>query len=128
MKLTQYNTVYTGVTAIGVSANPSVVGSAAQNVPVIPIDTRVNPPYVFGTITDGGASTYAVQYTTTDVFAPGYNAASDVWTPITGGPTTGSKPFNFSANGATAIRLQVTVGPATVTLGPVFQSDNTMGA
>lgn len=129
MKLNSYPIVYTGVTAVGVSQNPAIVGSAAAQVSLIPIDTRVNPPYVFGTIIDGGVSTYAVQYTTSDVFASGYNAASDpAWTAITGGPTTGTKPFNFSANGATAIRLNVTVGPATVTISPVFQSDSTMGA
>lgn len=110
------------------SQNSIVVTGVASSVP-IPLDTHVNPPYVFGTIIDGGVSTYAVQYTTSDVFAPGYNAASDpAWTAVTGGPTTGTKPFNFSANGATAIRLNVTVGPATVTISPVFQSDSTMGA
>jgi len=113
MKLTQTAIVVTGV---GVSSP-------------IPIDTRVNPPYIFGSIVDGGASTYSIQYTTSDVFAPGYSPGSDPqWTGITGGPTTGSKPFNFNAAGATAIRLNVTVGPATVTLGPVFQSDNSMGS
>lgn len=124
MKLTSYNIVYTGVTAVGVSAGPS-----AQSVAAIPIDTRSNPPNVWGSIIDGGASTYAVQYTTSDVFAVGYNAATDaMWTADPGAPTTGSKPFNLTALGATAIRLNVTTGPATVTLGPVFQAESTQGA
>jgi hypothetical protein len=115
VKLTQNSYVITGV----------------GNSPLIPLDTHVNPVEVFGSIIDGGASTYAVHYTTADVFAPGYSAAADAIlnsSTIPTGPTTGSKPFNFSAAGATAIQLQVTVGPATVTLGPVFQSDNTLGA
>jgi hypothetical protein len=129
MKLTQYNIVYTGITAIGVSANPTVVGTAAANVGVIPLDTRSNPVNVWGSIIDGGASTYAVQYTTSDVYAPGYNAATDPqWTAVPSGPVGGSKPFNLTAVGATGIRLNVTVGPATVTLGPIFQSDSTVGA
>ena len=123
MKLTSANIVYTGVTAIGVSA------SSGANVGAIPVDTRVSPPVIFGSIVDGGVSTYQVQYTTSDVYAPGYNAATaPQWTVITGAPPPGSKPFNLSANGATAIRLNVTTGPATVTLGPVFQADNTLGA
>jgi hypothetical protein len=129
VKLTQYNVVYTGVTAIGVSANPTVVGSAAANVAVVPLSTRSNPINVWGQVIDGGASTYAVQYTTADVYAPGFNpATSSNWIAIPSAPTGGTGPFNLTALGATGIRLNVTVGPATVTLGPVFQSDSTLGA
>lgn len=123
MKITGSNIIYTGVTAIGVSA------SSGQNVGAIPIDTRQNGISIWGSIVDGGVSTYSVQYTTSDVYAAGYNAATDPqWTVIPSSPTTGSKPFNITALGVTAIRLNVTVGPATVTLGPVFQGDSTQGA
>lgn len=128
MKLTQYNIVYTGVTAIGVSANPAIVGSGAESVGVVPVDSNVNPVNVFGHITDGGVSTYAVQYTTSDVFAPGYSAASDTWTAVPSAPTTGTASFNIAGLSITGIRLNVTVGPATVTLNPVFQSVSTIGA
>lgn len=97
--------------------------------PPIPVDTRSNPVTIFGSLVDGGVSTYTVQYTTSDVFAAGYNPATDPqWTTVTGAPTTGSKPFNITALGVTAIRLNVSTGPATVTIGPVFQSDSTVGA
>jgi hypothetical protein len=122
LKLTNANIVYTGVTNAGVSA------SSGQSVGAIPIDTRMNPINIWGRITDGGSSTYAVQYTTSDVYAPGYSAAADQWTTIAGAPVTGTAPFNITALGLTAIRLNVTVGPATVTLGPVFQGDSTQGA
>jgi hypothetical protein len=130
MKLTYYPIVYTGVTAVGVSSNPALSGAAA-NIGAIPLDTRLNPQAVWGSIVDGGVSTYTIQYTTSDVLAAGYNPATDPqWTNIAGGPTTGTKPFQIpvqSAN-ATAIRLNVTVGPATVTLGPIFQADSNAGA
>lgn len=110
------------------SSTPIVLTGVATSVP-IPLDTRSNPINVFGSITDGGVSTYAIQYTTSDVYAAGYNPAADpMWTAIPGAPTTGSKPFNLTALGATAIRVNVTVGPATVTVNPVFQSDSTQGA
>lgn len=115
MKLTNANIVITGV---GVS------------VP-IPVDTRQNGINIWGAIVDGGASTYAVEYTTTDVYAPGFvpgGAGNSQWTTIPSSPVGGSKPFNITALGVTAIRLNVTVGPATVTLGPVFQGDSTQGA
>ncbi len=130
MKLTQYNIVYTGVTAIGVSANPTVVGaqgSAGESVSVIPVDSRSNPVNVWGRVIDGGVSTYAVQYTTSDIYAPGYSAAADTWTAVPGAPTTGTASFNITALGVTGIRLNVTTGPATVTLAPVFQSDSNVG-
>ena len=133
MKLTQYNVVYTGVTAIGASANPAVIGSqggAAEAVPVIPVDSRSNPVNVWGSILSAGA-TYALQYTTSDVYAPGYNAATDLmWTTVPSAPTgsTGNAPFNITALGITGIRLNVTVNPTGVTLGSVFQSDSTVGA
>lgn len=124
MKLTQYSIVYTGVTAIGVSSGPS-----GASVGVIPVDSRSNPVNIWGSIIDGGVSTYAVQYTTSDVYAANYNAATDPqWTTVPNAPTTGSKPFNLTGLGATGLRLNVTTGPATVTLGPVFQSDSTVGA
>lgn len=123
MKITGSNIVYTGVTSIGVSA------SSGQNVAAIPLDTRCNPVNVWGQIVDGGVSTYAVQYTTADVYASGFNAATaSNWTTVPGAPTTGTAPYNITGLGATAIRLNVTVGPATVTLGIVFQSDNSLGA
>jgi hypothetical protein len=128
MKLTQYNIVYTGVTAIGVSANPSA-GAAAYNVNFVPLDTRVNPVNVFGQVIDGGSSTYTVQYTTADVYSPSFNpATASNWTTVPGAPVTGSAPFNLTALGATAIRINVSVGVTTVTLGPVFQSDSALGA
>jgi hypothetical protein len=127
VKLTQYNVVYTGVTAIGVSANPAVVGSAAESVSVVPVDTAINPVNVWGKIVDGGTSTYALQYTTSDIYAPGYSAASDTWTTVPSAPTTGTAPFNISGLGITGIRLNVTVGVATVTLAPVFQSNSLTG-
>jgi hypothetical protein len=109
------------------SNNIVVTGVAAS--PPIPVDTRSNPVNVWGSVIDGGVSTYAIQYTTSDVFAAGYNPATDpMWTADPGAPTTGSKPYNLTGLGATAIRLNVTTGPATVTLGPVFQSDSTQGA
>jgi hypothetical protein len=114
------------------SSNPIVVTGVANSV-IIPVDTRMNPTNVFGSVIDGGVSTYSIQYTTSDVYAPGYTAASDpmfagAGNSIPNGPTTGSKPFSINGTGVTAIRLSVTVGPATVTLGPVFQADNTLGA
>lgn len=123
MKLTGSNIVYTGVTAIGVSA------SSGQNISVIPVDTHLNPVNIWGQIIDGGVSTYALQYTTADVYSPGFSAATaSNWTAVPSAPTTGTAPFNITGLGATGLRLNVTVGPATVTLGPVFQSDNTLGA
>jgi hypothetical protein len=113
---------------VKLSNAPIVVTGVAASA-VIPIDTRSNPVNVWGSIVDGGVSTYVVQYTTSDVFAAGYVSGSDPqWTSIPGGPTTGSKPFNLTGVGATGIRLNVTTGPATVTLGPVFQSESTQGA
>jgi hypothetical protein len=91
----------------------------------------MNPVNIWGSIIDSGGSTYALHYTTEDVFAPGYTAAGDAIlaaSTITGGPTTGTKPFNINGLGITGLQLQVTVGPGTVTLGPVFQADNTLGA
>jgi hypothetical protein len=129
MKVTQYNIVYTGVTAIGVSANPTVVGSAAANVAVVPVSSRSNPVNVFGQIVDGGVSTYTLQYTTADVYSPTFNAATAAnWITVPSAPTTGTAPFNITAIGLTGIRLNVTTGPATVTLAPVFQADSSLGA
>lgn len=106
----------------------NIVVTGVANSPTIPVDSRANPLNVWGSVIDGGTSTYAVQYTTSDVYAPGYTQGGDaMWTTIPSGPTTGSHPFNMTGLGATAIRLSVTVGPATVTLGPVFQSDSTLG-
>jgi hypothetical protein len=111
-----------------ISSNPIVVTGVATSVP-IPVDSRSNPINVWGSVTDGGASTYAIQYTTSDVFQAGYNPATDPdWTSIPSTPTTGNKPFNLTGIGCNAIRLNVTTGPATVTLGPVFQSESTQGA
>jgi hypothetical protein len=108
-------------------STPIVITGVASS-PVIPTDSRINPTNVFGSVTDGGVSTYAIQYTTSDVFAPGYTVAGDAnWTTITGAPTTGSKPFNLNAIGATGIRVNVTTGPATVTINAMFQSDSTLG-
>lgn len=109
------------------TGQPIVVTGVAVS-PPIPVDSRSNPINIFGAVVDGGVSTYAVQYTTSDVFAAGYSAASDPqWTAVTGAPTTGTKPYNITGLGATAIRLSVTVGPATVSI-TAFQSDNTLGA
>jgi hypothetical protein len=109
-------------------STPIVVTGVASS-PVIPVDTRSNPVNAWGSVTDGGASTYAIQYTTSDVFAAGYTVSGDAnWTTITGAPTTGSKPFNLTAIGATGLRVNVTVGPSTVTINAVFQSDSTQGA
>jgi hypothetical protein len=97
---------------------------------VVPVDTRVNSLNVAGSITDVNASTYALKYSTADVFAAGYTAAGDATlTALPGSPpTTGSKGFTF-AGPATAIVLQVTATSGTgVTLNAVFQSDNTLGA
>lgn len=106
---------------------PIVVAGVAVS-PPIPVDSRSNPINIFGAIVDGGASTYAVQYTTSDVFAAGYVSASDPqWTAIPSGPVGGSKPYNITGLGATAIRLNVTVGPATVSI-TAFQSDSSQGA
>jgi len=111
-----------------ITSTPIVVTGVATS-PTIPVDSRSNPITLWGSIVDGGVSTYAVQYTTSDVFAAGYTQAGDPqWTTISGAPTTGSKPFNVAGIGCTAIRLSVTVGPATVTLGPVFQAESTQGA
>ena len=110
------------------SSSPIVITGVASST-AIPLDTRSNPVNVWGSITDGGSSTYAVQYTTSDVFAAGYTVSGDAnWTTIPGAPTTGSKPFNLTGIGATAIRVNVTTGPATVTINSVFQSDSTQGA
>lgn len=104
-----------------------VVTGVAASLP-IPVDSRSNPINVFGAIVDNGVSTYAVQYTTSDVYAPGYVSASDPqWTVIPSSPTTGSKPYNVTGLGATAIRLNVTVGPTTVAIN-AFQSDSAQGA
>jgi hypothetical protein len=113
---------------VKLSSNPIVVTGVAAS-QCIPVDTRSNPVNVWGSIIDGGSSTYSIQYTTSDVFAAGYVSASDpMWTNLTGSPTTGSKPWNMVNVGATGIRLNVTTGPATVTLGPIFQSESTQGA
>jgi hypothetical protein len=128
MKLSSYNIVYTGVTAIGVSANPTVVGSAAENVAVVPVDSNINPVNVFGKITDSGGSAYTLQYTSSDIFAAGYSAAADTWTTVPTAPITGTAPFNITGIGITGIRLNVTTGPGTVTLNPVFQSVSTLGS
>lgn len=107
---------------------PIVVAGVAVSVP-IPVDSRSNPVNVWGSLTDAGVSTYTIQYTTSDVFAAGYNPATDaMWTTVPGAPTTGSKPFNITALGLTAFRLNVSTGPATVTINAVFQSDSTVGA
>jgi hypothetical protein len=113
-----------------------IVITGVANSPAIPVDTRVNPLNLSGSITDGGVSTYQLQYTTSDVFASNYVSASDPnWSQVPPGnagndvlPTTGSKPFVITYLNATAIRLSVTTGPATVTINSVFQSDNTLGA
>lgn len=110
------------------SNSPIVVTGIAAS-PPIPVDTRINPINIFGSIVDSAAATYALQYTTSDVFATGYSAASDPqWATVPSAPTTGSKPYNITALGCTAIRLNVSAGTGTVTLGPVFQSDSTQGA
>lgn len=102
--------------------------------PPIPVDSRINPLNLAGSITDGGASTYALQFTTSDVFAAGYVSATDPnWTNVPTGtnnvlPVGGSKPFSITNLNATAIRLNVSVGPATVTINAVFQSDSALGA
>jgi|SRR6266850_1077215 len=111
-----------------ISSTPIIVTGVAVSVP-IPADTRASPINIWGSIVDGGVSTYKVEYTTSDVFAAGYTAAGDPqWTTIPSSPVGGSKPFNITGLGLTAIRLNVTTGPATVTLGPVFQSDSSVGA
>lgn len=109
------------------TGQPIVVSGVAVS-PPIPTDSRSNPINIFGAVVDSAAATYSVQYTTSDVFAAGYSAASDPqWTNIPSGPTTGSKPYNITGLGATAIRLNVTVGSGTVSI-TAFQSDNTLGA
>jgi hypothetical protein len=98
---------------------------------VVPVDTRINPLNVAGSITDVNASTYALLYSTADVFAAGYSAASDpTLTAIPGTPpTTGSKGFSVTGQPATAIVLHVTATSGTgVTLNAVFQADSTVGA
>ena len=112
-----------------ISSTPIVITGVAASLP-IPVDTRSNPVNVWGSIIDGGVSTYAIQYTTSDVFAAGYNPATDPnWATIPGSPpTTGSKPWNMTGVGATAIRVNVTTGPATVTINATFQSESTQGA
>lgn len=110
------------------SSTPIVITGVAAS-PPIPVDSRSNPVNIWGSITDGGVSTYAIQYTTSDVFAAGYVAASDpMWTTIPTAPTTGTKPWNMTGEGATAVRVNVTVGPATVTINATFQSESTQGA
>jgi hypothetical protein len=98
---------------------------------VVPVDTRVNPLNVAGSITDTNVSTYALFYSTADVFAAGYTAAGDTTkTAIPGTPpTTGSHGFSMTGQPATAIILQVTATSGTgVTLNAVFQADSTVGA
>jgi hypothetical protein len=113
---------------VKICSTPQIVTGVAVSAP-IPADTRSNPINIFGSIVDSGASTYTIQYTTSDVFAAGYNPATDPqWTTVPSAPTTGSKPFNITALGLTAIRLNVTVNAGTVAIGPVFQSDSTVGA
>lgn len=107
---------------------PIVVTNVAVS-PPIPVDTRSNPVNIWGSIVDSAAATYALQYTTSDVFAVGYNPATDPqWTTVPGAPTTGTHPFNITGLGATAIRLNVTVGTGTVTLAAIFQADSSQGA
>lgn len=109
--------------------NAPIVVSGVAASPPIPVDTRQNGINLWGSIVDSAAATYSIQYTTSDVFAAVYVSASDPqWSNIPSSPTTGSKPFNVTALGVTAIRLNVTVGTGTVTLGPVFQGDSTQGA
>ena len=109
------------------TGQPLVVAGVAVS-PPIPTDTRANPVNVFGAVVDSAAATYSVQYTTSDVFSATYVPASDPqWTNIPSSPTTGSKPFNVTGLGATAIRLSVTVGTGTVSI-MAFQSDSSLGA
>jgi hypothetical protein len=109
--------------------NTPIVVTGVANSPPIPADTRANPINIGGSITDGGVSTYQLQYTTSDVFAPGYVSATDpMWTVIPTAPTTGTFPFNITGLSLTAIRLHVTTGPATVTINQVFQADSSVGA
>lgn len=107
---------------------PLVVAGIAVS-PPIPVDTRTNPINVFGAIVDSAAATYAIQYTTSDVYAAGYTPAGDPqWTTIPGTPpTTGSHPYNVTGLGMTAIRLNVSAGSGTVSI-TAFQSDSALGA
>jgi hypothetical protein len=97
----------------------------------VPVDTRMNPVNIAGSITDPNASTYALLYSTADVYAPGYAVATDPTLTAFPGtpPTTGSKGFSLSGQPCTAIVLHVTATSGTgVTLNAVFQADNTLGA
>ena len=97
----------------------------------VPTDSRINPCNVGGSITDANASTYALLYTTSDVFVAGYSAATDPNTkPIPGTPpTTGNAPFQATGIIATAILLHVTATSGSgVTLNAVFQNDSVLGA
>lgn len=107
---------------------PIVVTGVAAS-PPIPVDTRSNPISIWGSIVDSAAAVYALQYTTSDVFASGYVAATDPqWIAVPSAPTTGTHPFNLTGLGATAIRLNVTTGTGTVTLAAIFQAESTQGA
>lgn len=108
---------------------PIVVTGVAVSVP-IPVDSRSNPISIGVNIVDGGVSTYAVQYTLDDPYA--VNAANvsippTHWFAVPGGATTGNGVVNVTVM-CTAIRLSVSVGPATVTIQNVYQAESTQGA
>jgi hypothetical protein len=104
--------------------------TAAGNI-LVPTDSRINPLNLAGSITDANASTYALKYSTADVYAAGYTVAGDATLTAFPGtpPVTGSHGFQLTGINATAMILNVSATSGTgVTLNAVFQSDSTQGA
>lgn len=104
--------------------NPIVITGIAAS-PAIVVDTRSNPVTIGLSIVDGGVSTYVVQYSMDDPFVTG--GITHWFTAPNTPPTTGTAAYTFTGVMPTAIRVNVTTGPATVTL-QAWQSESTQGA
>ncbi len=92
----------------------------------VPLDHYISPSNVtVDVLLNGTGITYTAQYTTDDIYADGYSAASGNWSSISGVGGSASATGNI-AFPVTAVRLDVsavTTGDATLTViqsgGPV---------
>lgn len=94
------------------------VGTIASSDP-IPLDHYISPSNVtVDVLVNGTGITYAAQYTTDDIYANDYSAASGNWSSISGVGGSASATGNI-AFPVTAVRLDVsavTSGDATLTV------------
>ena len=83
---------------------------------VCPLDIRLDPFSVTMRSTVTGTATYTVEYTTDDIWAPGYVPAAGNWSPFTAmsGSTVSAEATIVSP--VTAIRLRQTLGNGSVAL------------